>query len=301
MSSQRYDQLIADLRSDYRPQREWGEGKGVLMVAGHFLVGVAGGTWLMSSIYDVTAGLTVAFALGCLGAIAHLLFLGKPMRAFKMVRHLRTSWISRGFVGLSMFLVGSGMWLAIYFLGLGGSWLPLALFGKALAAIGTVIIIGYMGFCYTASKGIPFWQSPLHPALYIAYALRGGIAALLVISAVTGVLPGDRLLQLWIGITTVVCLFFVLELHGAATGGNVAARRSVHDMLAGRLAHLFYGGTLTIGLLVPVLLLTLPSAPSATTMALIGLTSAASDFFMKLSTVRAGVYLPLRRIPQTAA
>lgn len=301
MSSQRYDQLIADLRSEYRPQREWGEGKGVLLVAGHFLVGVAGGAWLMSSIYDVTAGLAVAFALGCLGGIAHLMFLGRPMRAFKMVRHWRTSWISRGFVGLSLFLVGSGMWLAIHFLGLGGPWLLLALFAKALAAVGTLIIIGYMGFCYTASKGIPFWQSPLHPALYIAYALRGGIAALLVVSAATGAPLGDWLTNLWIAVTSVVCLFFVLELHGAATGGNLAARRSVHDILAGRLARLFYGGILSIGLLAPVLLLALPSGPSPIAMAMIGLASAAGDFFMKLATVRAGVYLPLRRIPQAAA
>ena len=27
MSNQRYNQLIKDLRSDYRPQREWGEDK----------------------------------------------------------------------------------------------------------------------------------------------------------------------------------------------------------------------------------------------------------------------------------
>ncbi len=300
MSSQRYDQLIADMRSDYRPQREWGEGKGILLVVGHFLVGVAGGTWVMSSLYHVTVGLAVAFVLGALGALVHLAFLGKPMRAFKMIRHFRTSWISRGFVGLSLFLVGSGGCLAIGFLGLGGPWLVLALCAQGLAAVGTVIIIGYMGFCYTASKGIPFWHSPLHPALYIAYAFRGGIAALLVISAATGVVPGDGLLQLWLGITVLVCLFFGLELYGAVTGGNQAARRSVHDILAGRLALLFYGGTLALGLLVPVLLIALPSAISATTMALIGLASAAGDFFVKLSTVRAGVYLPLRRIPQTA-
>ena len=46
-----------------------------------------------------------------------------------------------------------------------------------------VVLIVYMGFVYTASKGIPFWNSPLHPVLYMAYALRGGIAALLVTMA----------------------------------------------------------------------------------------------------------------------
>ena len=164
MKTNRYEQLIADLRSDYRPQREWGEGRGILMVIGHFLVGVAGGTWLMSSIYGVVAGLMVAYLLAILGALAHLVFLGRPERAIKMMRRVRTSWISRGFVGLSLFLVGGGIYLAITLLSLGGMWGVIALAGNVVAAVGTVAIIGYMGFCYTASKGVPFWHSSLHPA-----------------------------------------------------------------------------------------------------------------------------------------
>ena len=157
-----------------------------------------------------------------------------------------------------------------------------------------VVIIGYMGFGYTASKGVPFWNSPLHPALYIAYAFRGGIATLLVVAAASGTAAtSGGLLPLWIGVTAIVALFFVLELQGAAAGGNAAARRSVREILAGRVALVFYGGTLLVGIIVPVLLLSMPMANSPATMALIGLASAAGDFFMKLSTVRAGVYLPL--------
>jgi formate-dependent nitrite reductase membrane component NrfD len=289
----RYDQLIADLRSDYRPQREWGEGRGVLMVIGHFLVGIAGGTWLMASIYGVIAGLVVAYVLAALGAIAHLAFLGRPERALGMMRHFRTSWISRGFVGLTLFLIGGGVYLAVLLLAADSAAGPVARIGQAIAAVGTVVIIGYMGFCYTASKAIPFWHSPLHPALYIAFAFRGGIAALLAIGAATGAAAGKGLLEMWIGVTAVVALFFALEIQGAWAGGNVAARWSVRDILAGRLALLFYGGTLALGLIVPLALLAASAAPSPVAMALVGLASAAGDFFMKLSTVRAGVYLPL--------
>lgn len=289
----RYDQLIADLRTDYRPQREWGEGRGILMVIGHFLVGIAGGTWLMASIYGTVAGLIVAYVLAALGGAAHLMFLGRPERALGMMRHFRTSWISRGFVGLALFLAGGGVYLAALGLAPGEAPGAIARTGQVVAWIGTVVIIGYMGFCYTASKAIPFWHSPLHPALYIAYALRGGIAALLVIGAVTGAAAGEGLLQLWIGVTTVVALFFVLELQGAWSGGDVAARWSVRDILAGRLALLFYGGTLALGLIVPLALLVAATAASPAAMALVGLASAAGDFFMKLATVRAGVYRPL--------
>jgi formate-dependent nitrite reductase membrane component NrfD len=291
----RYDQLIVDLSSDYRPQREWGEGRGVLVVVGHFLVGVAGGTWLMSSIYGVTAGLVVAYLLGGLGGIAHLMFLGHPEHAFKMMRNVRTSWISRGFVGLSLFLVGGGIDLVIILFSLSGPWRAIGLLAQIVAAVGTFTIIGYMGFCYTASKAIPFWHSPLHPALYIAFAIRGGIAALLVIGAATGTMASSSLLQLWIAISAIVALFFVFEIQGAWTSGNIAAKWSVRDVLAGRLAMSFYGGTLAMGLIVPVLLLVTSTAHTPVVMALIGIASAAGDFFMKLTMVKAGVYLPLVR------
>ena len=293
MGNTRYDQLITDLRSDYRPQREWGVGGGILMVVGHFLVGIAGGTWVLSTIYGTTAGLLVAYVLGGLGAVAHLAYLGWPRRALGMMRHFRTSWVSRGFIGFGLFLVGGAVTLGIELFLAPGSLAALAMLAKAVAMVGAIIIIGYMGFCYTASKAIPFWHSPLHPALYIAYAFRGGIAVLLVIAAIVATDAGPRLLQLWVGITAIVALFFALEIQGALASGNVAARWSVRDILAGRLALLFYGGTLVLGLIVPLVMLSAGTVDSPATMAVIGLASAAGDFFMKLATVRAGVYLPL--------
>lgn len=289
----RYDQLIVDLGSDYRPQREWGEGRGILLVIGHFLVGVAGGTWLMSSIYGVPAGLFVAYVFGGLGGITHLMFLGHPEIAFKMMRNVRRSWVSRGFVGLSLFLLGGGVYLGLVLLKLDEAWRAIAVPAQAVAMLGALTVIGYMGFCYTASKAIPFWHSPLHPALYIAFAVRGGIAALLVLAAASGTLADVSLLQLWIAVSALVTLFYVFEIQGALASASVAAKWSVRDVLAGRLAMSFYGGTLAMGLIVPVLLLVSSAVQTPALMAAVGIASAAGDFFMKLTTVKAGVYLPL--------
>lgn len=288
----RYDRLIDDLRAERRPQREWGEGRGVLMVVGHFLVGVAGGTWLLASMYGDQAGLAVAWIFGALGAVAHLMFLGRPERALNMIRHVRTSWISRGFIGLSMLLFGGAVLLGSAAAGL--DYAAVEVVGNVAALIGAVIVIGYMGFCYTASKGIPFWHSPLHPALYIAYALRGGLAVLLVLAAARNAETGDALLKLWLGCTLIVALFVALEIHGALTSENIAARWSARDILAGRLSTVFYGGTLVIGIFVPLALLGTMWTASSAVMAFIGLASVAGDFFMKLSTVKAGTYRPLR-------
>ena len=216
-----------------------------------------------------------------------------------MVRHVRTAWISRGFVGLTLFLVGAALYLPPLVL-TGWPWAAdsaLGYLGWGMAAFGMVVLIVYMGFVYTASKGIPFWNSPLHPVLYMAYALRGGIAAVLVTMALFNApsVGVTNLVNIWIAVTAVVIVLFALEIQGALTGGNPAARRSVREMLAGRMAVYFYGGTLLIGLVVPLALLSGHIAPlSVGMLAAIGLFSALGDFFMKYTTIRAGIYLPLR-------
>lgn len=302
----KYDQLIKDMRGDLRPQREWSEGRGIFMVIGHFVVGVAGGTWLFSLIYGDALGLALAFVLGGVGGLLHLANLGRPARALKMALQFRTSWISRGFFGLSLFLVGAFLYLVPLFLPglLWGSDSLIAAAGKLASIVGMLIIIGYMGFVYTASKGIPFWNSPLHPALYVAYALRGGVAGLLLALALggSGAASLPNLLLIWIGITAAVILFFGLEVHGALTSGNAAAQRSVHELFAGSVALYFYGGTLLLGLAVPAWLVWtgLTGTLSMVAMVLLALASAFGDFFMKYSTIRAGVFLPVwtRLAPQ---
>ena len=298
-SSAKSEQFIQDLRKDYRPQRDWGEGRGIFLVIGHFVVGVAAGTWLFSLYFGNQAGLLVALVLAGLGGLAHLKFLGRPGRAWRMATSVRTSWISRGFIGLSAFLLGAVLYLVpIYLPGvLWGAGSILATVGYGLAFIGMLVMMGYMGFCYTSAKAIPFWHSPLHPALYVAYALRGGVAALLITLWAVGGAPGlaATLLPYWTAITAVVVVFFLLEIHGAMTSGNEAARRSVHELFAGRVALYFYIGTLALGLLVPAYLTYtgLAGPLSLGTMAVIGIASALGDFFMKFSTVRAGVHLPV--------
>src|SRR5450759_4835509 len=211
----KYEQLIQDLRAELRPQREWSEGRGIFMVIGHFVVGVAGGTWLLSLLYGIRMGLALAFVLAGLGGLLHLLNLGRPARAWKMMLQFRRSWVSRGFFGLSFFLAGAFLYLVpLFFPGvLWGSDSAIAGLGNVVAIVGMLIMIGYMGFVYTASKGIPFWNSPLHPALYIAYALRGGIAGVLLALALSAQDSPSiaNLLILWTVITLMVILFFGLE------------------------------------------------------------------------------------------
>ncbi|MHA1108222.1 MAG: NrfD/PsrC family molybdoenzyme membrane anchor subunit [Alphaproteobacteria bacterium] len=295
----KYDQLIDDMRAEYRPQREWAERRGLFLVGGHFLVGVAAGAWLFGLLFGMPDTLVASYCLAILGGLSHLAFLGRPSRVLNMVMRARTSWISRGFFGLSLFL-GGGLLYLLPILLPNPPWdaaSPIAEFGSALAFAGMLVLICYMGFVYTASKAIPFWNSPLHPLLYVGYACRGGVALALLTMAVRGqeIQPGAGLIQFWLAITAAVIVLWLLEVRSAATGGESAARRSVHDLLAGRVAIYFYAGTLGVGLLVPALMIGgFGAALSVPALAVIGIASVTGDFFMKFTTIKAGVYRPLR-------
>ena len=288
MDTRYYDQLITDLKTDYRPQREWGEGRGLYLVVGHFLVGVAAGAWLLGLLAESRESLWTALLLAAGGGLAHLVFLGHPERFWRMALRVRSSWIARGFWGLSLFLPGAFLVLAEPLHRLAG----LAAAGHLLAGIGTLVLIGYMGFVYTSSRAIPFWGSALHPVLYVAYALRGGCAVLLAAVALGGGEAGTALLGGWLAVTLVVAALWGYELYHAAHG-DAAARRSVHEVLAGRASTAFYGGILVVGILVPAVLLSGVASLSPATLVGVALTSVAGDFFMKFTAIRAGVYRPV--------
>jgi formate-dependent nitrite reductase membrane component NrfD len=257
-----YDQLLSDLGTTFRPQRQWVEGRGLYLIIGHFLSGVGAGTWLFSLWFGHQLGLRLAIVAVGLGGIAHLLFLGRPSRFWKMFR-LRTSWIARGFVGMKL--------------------------------VGMALLIIYKGNVYAASKGVPFWNSPVLPILYATYAIRGGVALLLVALPFTGNSLNAEyigLIELWVAVSAGVMLGFYVAVMRQT---NLAARHSVDELTRGRVAGTFYLGTIGIGLVVPILLgiAGFGYPLSQVVLALVRLSSLVGDFFAKYTIAKAGIYHPL--------
>ncbi|OGL08527.1 MAG: hypothetical protein A3I17_11835 [Candidatus Rokubacteria bacterium RIFCSPLOWO2_02_FULL_72_37] len=281
------DRVLADLGATFRPQRQWVEGRGIWLIVGHFLSGVGAGTWLFALWLDWRPGLVLAIAAVALSGLAHLRFLGRGARFWKMYR-ARTSWIARGFVGMSIFLPAAVLALLVP---------PGALSGAlvVLATVGAAILIVYKGNVYAASRGVPFWNSPVLPILYATYAIRGGLALLLVTLPLGGRgidAHGVGLIELWVAVSAAVMLGFYL---GVMRSTNLAARRSVAELVRGRAAPAFYLGTVAVGLLVPILIGVLGFAGplSHAVLAVVGATSLVGDFFAKYAIAKAGIYVPL--------
>ena len=281
-------QRLTDLNLTYRPQREWIEGRGLLVVAAHFFSGVGAGAWLFSVVLDFDAGLVISIAIMGLAGAAHLAFLGRWRRFWRMAVRPQSSWISRGLWGLAIFLAGAVPYAvpAVRDSGFG----PVVL---AVSLAGMAVVLAYKGFVYAVSRAIPFWRQPPLPVLYIAYGLRGGAAVLLVAGAVaTDAFDIDLLevIKLWVVVSSAVLVLLYLAL-AASRGG--AARRSVSGLVTGRVSLAFYTGVVFLGLVIPIAL----GVVGATTgvsrglLAVIGVSSLVGDFYIKYCVVKAGIYL----------
>jgi formate-dependent nitrite reductase membrane component NrfD len=281
----------SDLAQVYRPQREWIEGRGILIVVAHFFSGVGAGAWLFSVLFDFPVGRILGLVcIGVFSGIAHLAFLGRWKRFWRILRRPHSSWISRGMWGIGLFVVGAvGSMLP----GIAGT--PLAYAFVALSLIATLVILLYEGFVYAASRAIPFWRTRLLPLLYIAYGLRGGAALLLVAAAFGGNgfdVETVEAVKLWVVVSTAVLILLYL-VTGSRAGG--AAKRSVRQLVAGSISPAFYGGTVLAGILIPIgfsLVHTL-GGQGQWVLGLIGVASLVGDFYVKYCVVKAGVYVPL--------
>ncbi len=282
-----YTEFLSDLGATLRPQRQWVEGRGLYLIIGHFFSSVGAGTWLFSLWLDSRLGMWMAIAAVGLSGLAHLRFLGRPSRFWMMFR-LRTSWIARGFVGMNIFLPAACLYVLFPTGPLGWVWFILSI-------VGMTFLIVYKGNVYAASKGVPFWNSPVLPILYATYAIRGGIALLLVALPFTGASVAAEqigIIELWVAVSAAVMLGFYL---GVMRQTNLAARRSVVELTRGRAAGAFYLGTVCVGLLVPIALgvVGVGNPLSHVGLALVGLFSLAGDFFAKYTIAKAGIYAPL--------
>jgi sulfite dehydrogenase (quinone) subunit SoeC len=284
---------IGDLRERFRPQREWAEGRGLLLIVAHFLTGSGAGAWLVAVLLDLRPGLVMGFSLAAVGALFHLLFLGRPERFWRMMKGFATSWISRGIVGVTLFLASAAFYLIHVQLGLEETVLASALL--FLSVLGALWVVVYKGFVWASSKGIPLWNTPLVPVLYIAYALRGGTAVLMLLAAAgTAQAPLGFLepIKLWLAVSTAVLVLIYIDVM---RGSGMTALRSVNLMLFGRVALPFYFGAVALGLIVPIAIggFAYWGGLSPATFMLLGVLSLLGDLSIIYCIAKAGLYRPL--------
>jgi polysulfide reductase chain C len=312
-----------------KPQREWKWEIAVYlylagMGAGAFIIGISL-HWLGLNLNPSTAfvflGHPIDFSrsvflwgpiLVAVGAPFLILDLGIKRRFMYACLNPRTSWVARGFLILSAFIVfGSMMFvrslLPMEWLGdRAGLWILVEVFSVILA-FATAI---YTGILLMSVKYIPVWNTLLLPVLFLVSALSTGSMLIILSTLGYGLLfaQGESLYplvhrliaveQVLILIEAAVLIVYLLTRYRMRDQGET----SVRLLLAGELKLLFWGGIVLIGFFFPVVLEYLYShfPESPVLLFATGLFLLAGGFFLRLGVLASGVkeQLPMQKLAE---
>lgn len=248
------ESIIEEFNTSFKIQTEWNW----LLAIAFFLGGVGAGLFLVSSYLSLVAGQVLGILLVTIGkGGAHLLYLGRPLRAWRAFTQAGHSWISRGLVAIAVFTVTSILYVAPYYEWFTWlPWTPDSAFGRTCLGIAMVSAFGvivYTGFVMAYSASIPFWNSSLIPIAFLVSAILGGSAIVLIMVPFIGETGIDvkfvETLELFMmGVMVLVLMTHLVTMYYSTLG----AKESVRLLTVGRHALLFMGGVIGMGLILPL-------------------------------------------------
>ncbi len=274
-----------DFMVKYTPQRDWIEGHGILLAFALFFGGIAGGLYLTSLYFDSLVGMFIAWLLAMATGITDMAHLSKPTRFWRIIFKPQTSWISRGFILIWLFLGSTAIQLAL------SQWAPggAETFFKVVSGILAFGVAIYSGFVVSFVGGIKIWNTAIIPILFVIAGVGGGLAILLLATLGNSALGTD------IAVATRYVLIgyavFVVIYLWVATYESVAARDSVIRIIKGNIAPAFWLGVVLLGIVIPVIVLFASTASAALVIAAI--CAILGGVALRYVILKAGVYNPL--------
>ncbi len=270
------------------PQEEWSW----LLAVDLFLGGMGGGLFLLFLIFNLSPSIAVlSLGLVALGAVVLMVELGRPLRAWRALCKPFSSWISRGVIFVTLFIVFGALYSAPAFDSL--SWLAPGSDTTrrtigVVAGISALFVTLYPGFVLAASPSIPFWNSPLLPVLFSFHSLMVA-SGLIFLIAPLGLESADLRSISFLGGILIVVNFVLGAMYLATSkGSGLASKEAVRRLNEGSLGWIFKVGVILVGMIVPLaVVLWTPSA-----MALAGLFILIGGLLFRYCVLKAGVYVP---------
>jgi len=249
------------------PESAWGW----LIISYLFLAGAGSGAFLAAVACDLLAP-DWSKALARAGSIASgpLVIVGtaclvfdleagfwQPWRQIYLISNL-TSMISWGVIILSAFIPVALLYAAalneISFVGRYAK-----KYVRHLEIIGSILAVstaGYTGVLIAVVNGVPFWNTPVMPVLFMASAMSTGLAVAMIGAAIIDISTIRTLSNFALGhviflaIEAVVLMMFILM----SLTRSVEAAASANILLSGFLSPYFWALVVMVGILVPFLL-----------------------------------------------
>jgi len=277
--------MAKKFNAELRCQHEWGW----LLSLWLFLSGTGSCLFLLYEIFRLPLVFAqVSLGIIVLGGVVLLLELGSPQRAWRGVSRLSTSWLSRGALSVGLFVICNFLFIAPSFPVF--SWLPwgpgsaVATLVEWIAGLCALIITLYPGIFLSQNRSIPFWNSPWLVLVMVFYAWLGASGVVLLGSSL--VPEGSRFFDtlVWVMVANIVVTGAYLWVKGGAGG---AAGESVRLLNGGPLKLTFWIGAVLVGMLAPLVLVWMKSAP-----ALAGACLLVGGFLFRYCVLKVGVYVP---------
>jgi formate-dependent nitrite reductase membrane component NrfD len=287
--SVRYEYMVK-----YTQQRDWIEGHGIMVALAMFLGGISGGLYLASLYFNSMLGMFIAWLLAMAAGITDMAHLGRPTQFWRMLAKPGSSWISRGFILLWLFLGAAMIQLAISQWASGNTW---EIVFKVIAGILAFGVAIYSGFVVGYVGAIKLWSSGLVPMLYVITGLTSGLAVVLMINLnrdSATVIETARYMLVGLG----VYVIFTAIYFWTATYSGTTGRDSVARVLRGNMAPVFWLGVVLIGLVIPIAMVA-PYVLNEQVSAAVFITAAACNivgaFTLRYVILKGGLYIPLTR------
>jgi formate-dependent nitrite reductase membrane component NrfD len=234
---------------NYTRQTEWIDRRGIFLWIAFYAGGLGGGLYLVSLFFNSLWGMFIGWLIiAFIKGGAHLIFLGKPLRFWRIITRPHSSWLARGFVFVMLFVGCAAIQLILSY------WIPgttAETVFKVLAGIMAFGITVYTGIILMNIKGVPFWNSALLPILFVACGILGGFGLSVVIAlnggniSLTAAETGSH----WLLIINVLIIGIYLW---RASIREEVGKQSVLEQIHGESAPIFWIGIVLLGIVIPL-------------------------------------------------
>lgn len=284
---------------NYTRQTEWIDRRGIFLWIAFYAGGLGGGLYLVSLFFNSIWGMFISWLIvAVIKGGAHFIYLGKPLRFWRMILRPQTSWLTRGLISVLLFVVFAAIQLVFSY------WLPGTageIIFKVIAGIFALVVSVYTGFVLNTVKSVPFWNSTLLPLLFVLCGLLGGFGLLVLVAInnanidLATVEAGSR----WLLVVNALLIAIYLW---AATNREATGRQSVLEQIRGSVSIIFWLGIVVLGIIVPLVIAFASYfvGEISSTVLVIGVAcEIVGGLALRYCILKAGAYKPLVAIPQS--
>jgi sulfite dehydrogenase (quinone) subunit SoeC len=275
-------------------QTEWIDNKGLLLWLAFYTGGLGGGLYLVSLFFNNLWGMLAGWIIvAVLKGSFHMLYLGKPTRFWRLLSHPQSSWLSRGLFFVAGFAGVGFIQIMLSYFTPEQTALILAL--KVIAGTFALCVATYTGFVLNNVKGVPFWDLPILPLLFVACGILGGFGMTVAIGIsateinMAAAEMGSRIMLL------INALLIVIYLAMAARDHRTG-QQSVLFQLTGGISPIFWICVVLLGILIPasIAVYSLFGGESVSLVLILGtVCEITGGVMLRYCVLKSGIYNPL--------